>query len=243
MKNVNDGFKKELREELMNNSIVLSFGICIIIIGVFSMFYPSDNTLLIGIALSTLLLSIIQCFKNGNSLLNILPIITLFLFGFFHDSINKIPVLNILLQDNYRNLVIYLAFGFSLFFHVFNNVRSRNEKRLTYTLYNTEKNKLFSTNFKVIGNMNNKLDNIKKVIEEKKIKDKDLDTAIEDMSTYVEEETFVNSIKSNLIVKSNQDEEQKFNMDEVEESIAQTYDAKNARKINALPHKNVKIEK
>lgn len=242
MKNVNDGFKKELREELMNNSIVLSFGICIIIIGVFSMFYPSDNTLLIGIALSTLLLSIIQCFKNGNSLLNILPIITLFLFGFFHDSINKIPVLNILLQDNYRNLVIYLAFGFSLFFHVFNNVRSRNEKRLTYTLYNTEKNKLFSTNFKVIGNMNNKLDNIKKVIEEKKIKDKDLDTAIEDMSTYVEEETFVNSIKSNLIVKSNQDEEQKFNMDEVEESIAQTYDSKNARKINALPNTNLKIE-
>ena len=242
MKNVNDGFKKELREELMNNSIVLSFGICIIIIGVFSMFYPSDNTLLIGIALSTLLLSIIQCFKNGNSLLNILPIITLFLFGFFHDSINKIPVLNILLQDNYRNLVIYLAFGFSLFFHVFNNVRSRNEKRLTYTLYNTEKNKLFSTNFKVIGNMNNKLDNIKKVIEEKKIKDKDLDTAIEDMSTYVEEETFVNSIKSNLIVKSNQDEEQKFKMDEVEESIAQTYDSKNARKINALPNTNLKIE-
>ena len=165
MKSTKEGFRKELREELMNNSIVLSFGICIIIIGIFSMFYKSDNTLLVGIALSTLLLSIIQCFKNGNSLLNILPIITLFLFGFFHDSINKIPVLNILLQDNYRNLVIYLAFGFSLFFHVFNNVRSRNEKRVVYTLYNTEKNKLFSTNFKAIGNMNTKLDNIKKTIE------------------------------------------------------------------------------
>ena len=242
MKSTKEGFRKELREELMNNSIVLSFGICIIIIGIFSMFYKSDNTSLVGIALSTLLLSIIQCFKNGNSLLNILPIITLFLFGFFHDSINKIPVLNILLQDNYRNLVIYLAFGFSLFFHVFNNVRSRNEKRVVYTLYNTEKNKLFSTNFKVIGNMSNKLDNIKKVIEENNIKDRDLNNTIEEMSTYIEEETFLNSIKSNLIVKSSQDEEQKFNMDEVEESIAQTYDSKKARKINAMMNTNLEIE-
>lgn len=242
MKSTKEGFRKEFREELMNNSMVLSFGICIIITGIFSMFYKSDNTLLVGIALSTLLLSIIQCFRNGNSLLNILPIITLFIFGFFHDSINRIPVLNFLLQDNYRNLVIYLAFGFSLFFHVFNNVRSRNEKRVVYTLYNTEKNKLFSTNFKVIGNMNTKLDNIKKIIEKNKINNKDLNLAIEEMSTYIEEETFLNSIKSNLIVKSNQDEEQKFDMDEVEESITQTYDSKNARKINAMMNTNLEIE-
>ena len=58
----------------------------------------------------------------------------------------------------------------------------------------------------------------------------------------MEEETFINSIKSNLIVKSSQDEEQSFNMDEVEESIAQTYDSKNARKINALISNNLKTE-
>lgn len=242
MKNSKEGFRKELKEELMNNSIVLSFGICIIIIGIFSMFYKSDNTLLIGIALSTLLLSIIQCFKNGNSLLNILPIITLLIFGFFHDSIEKIPVLNTLLKDNYRNLIIYLSFGFSLFFHVYNNIRSRYEKRIAYTLYNTERNKLFSTNFKVIGNINNKIDNINRIIKEKNIKEKELNEAIEEMSNYMEEETFLNSIKSNLIVKSNQDEEQSFNMDDVEESIAQTYDSKKARKINALINNNLKTE-
>lgn len=242
MKNNKEGYIKEIREELMNNSIVLSFGICIIIIGIFSMFYKPDNNLLVGIALSTLLLSIIQCFKNGNSLLNILPIIILLLFGFFHDSIEKIPVLNILLKDSYRNLIIYITFGFSLFFHVFNNIRSRYEKRMTYTLYNSEKNKLFSTNFKVIGNMNTKLDNIKKVIEKNKIKDKDLNSAIEEMSAYIEEEIFLNSIKSNLIVKSSQDEEQSFNMDDVETSITQTYDSKNARRINALLNNNLKTE-
>lgn len=242
MKNTKEGLRKELREELMNNSIVLSFGICIIIIGVFSMFYKSDNTLLVGIALSTLLLSIIQCFKNGNSLLNILPIITLLLFGFFHDSIEKIPILNALLEDDYRNLIIYLAFGFSLFFHVFNNIRSRYEKKEIYTLYNTERNKLFSTNFKVIGNINTKVDNIKKIIKEKNIKNDEIISAVEEMSNYMEEETFLNSIKSNLIVKSNQDEEQSFNMEDVEESIAQTYDSKNARKINAIINNNLKPE-
>lgn len=242
MKNNKEGYAKVIREELMNNSIVLSFGICVIIIGIFSMFYKSDNTLLVGIALSTLLLSIIQCFKNGNSLLNILPIITLLLFGFFHDSIEKIPVLNILLKDSYRNLVIYLTFGFSLFFHVFNNIRSRYEKRMAYTLYNSEKNKLFSTNFKVIGNINVKVNNINKIIKENNIKNDDLTTAVEEISNYMEEETFINSIKSNLIVKSSQDEEQSFNMDEVEESIAQTYDSKNARKINALISNNLKTE-
>ena len=125
---------------------------------------------------------------------------------------------------------------------MFNNVRSRNEKRVVYTLYNTEKNKLFSTNFKAIGNMNTKLDNIKKTIEKNKINNKDLNLAIEEMSAYIEEETFLNSIKSNLIVKSSQDEEQKFNMDEVEESIAQTYDSKKARKINAMMNTNLEIE-
>ena len=187
-------------------------------------------------------MSIIQCFKNGNSLLNILPIITLLLFGFFHDSIEKIPILNALLEDDYRNLIIYLAFGFSLFFHVFNNIRSRYEKKEIYTLYNTERNKLFSTNFKVIGNINTKVDNIKKIIKEKNIKNDEIISAVEEMSNYMEEETFLNSIKSNLIVKSNQDEEQSFNMEDVEESIAQTYDSKNARKINAIINNNLKPE-
>ena len=90
--------------------------------------------------------------------------------------------------------------------------------------------------------MNTKLDNIKKTIEKNKINNKDLNLAIEEMSAYIEEETFLNSIKSNLIVKSSQDEEQKFNMDEVEESIAQTYDSKKARKINAMMNTNLEIE-
>ena len=61
--------KEEIKEELKNNSIVLSFAISIIIIGIFSIFYKNSNSLLIGIAISSLLLTLIQCFSNGNTML------------------------------------------------------------------------------------------------------------------------------------------------------------------------------
>ena len=53
-------YKEEISEELKNNSIVLSFAIAIVVVGIFSIFYHSGNGLLIGIAISTLLLTFIQ---------------------------------------------------------------------------------------------------------------------------------------------------------------------------------------
>ena len=50
-----DDYSIEIKEELMNNSIVLSFALCIIIIGIFSCFYKANDALLIGIALSSAL--------------------------------------------------------------------------------------------------------------------------------------------------------------------------------------------
>ena len=70
-------YREEINEELKNNSIVLSFAIAIFVIGVFSCFYDAGNGLLIGISIATLLLTIIQCFSNGNTMLNILPIFTI----------------------------------------------------------------------------------------------------------------------------------------------------------------------
>ena len=83
-------YKNEIKDELKNNSIVLSFAISIIIIGFISVFYTNNNTLLIGIAISSLLLTLIQCFGNGNTMLNILPVFTLLIFGFFQKSIENI---------------------------------------------------------------------------------------------------------------------------------------------------------
>ena len=102
--------KEEIKRELTNNSIVLSFAFAIIVIGFISCFYETGNGLLIGIALSTLLLTLIQCFSNGNTMLNILPIFTMLAFGFFGGFIEKIPVVNLLLNESLRNFIIFLAF-------------------------------------------------------------------------------------------------------------------------------------
>ena len=80
-------YKEELKSELKNNSIVLSFALSIIVIGIFSIFYKNSTSLLIGIALSSLLLTIIQCVSNGNTMYNILPIFTMLILGFFQKSL------------------------------------------------------------------------------------------------------------------------------------------------------------
>ena len=85
-----DEHKVEIKEELTNNSIVLSFAVAIIIVGIFSIFYDSGNGLLIGIALSTLLLTFIQCFSNGNTMLNIFPIFTMLVFTTMHGHADTI---------------------------------------------------------------------------------------------------------------------------------------------------------
>ena len=61
-------YMEEIKEELNNNSIVLSFALCIIVIGVLSIFFKTSSTLLIGIAISSLLLTVIQCISEGNTL-------------------------------------------------------------------------------------------------------------------------------------------------------------------------------
>ncbi|MDY5875562.1 MAG: hypothetical protein SPJ74_05780, partial [Bacilli bacterium] len=94
-------YKEEIKSELKNNSIVLSFALSIIVIGIFSIFYKNSTSLLIGIALSSLLLTIIQCVSNGNTMYNILPILTMLVFGFFQKSLENIPVINVLLKEQY----------------------------------------------------------------------------------------------------------------------------------------------
>ena len=53
-------FKDEIKKEIFNNSIILSYALSIIIIGIFQFFYKENATLIIGVALSTIILIIID---------------------------------------------------------------------------------------------------------------------------------------------------------------------------------------
>jgi len=151
MKNSNlrkESYKDDILSELKNNSIVLSFALSIVIIGFISIFYKNSDTLLIGIAVSSLLLTVIQCFGNGNTMLNILPIFTLLIFGFFPNTIENIPVIQILLKEEFRNLIIFLAFALTFLTQAYKNVLFKHRIKNAAVEYNQEKLNLLAEEIK-----------------------------------------------------------------------------------------------
>lgn len=227
-------YKEELNDELTNNSIVLSFAISIIIVGIISVFYKNNtNTLLIGIAISSFLLTLIQCFSNGNTMLNITPIFTLLLFGFFDQSIEKIPVINLLLKEQYANLIIFIAFSFTFLTQAYKNILFKHKIREANIQYNEEKNKMINTELDIIKNIKDRVEKIKKIMQEKDVHNAHLDKAIKELIDYVEDESFVSHVKSTLITKGSADKKVTFNIEEVEESIMMNSGIVRNREINA----------
>ena len=200
-------YKEEIKEEFKNNSIVLSFALCIIVIGILSIFFKTGSTLLIGIAISGLLLTIIQCISEGNTLLNILPVFTLLIFGFFEKSIAKIPVINLLVDDNICYFIIFLSLAITFFTQSYKNIIYKYKVREQLVNYNKEKNSI----------VYNQLEVLKKISEmtyEARNKSSDKD-AFKDLINYIDQEVFVSNVKNSLINTGNSN----YNIDEVEESI------------------------
>ena len=211
--------KDEIKEELKNNSIVLSFAVAIVIIGFFSIFYDAGTGLLIGVALSAILLSIIQCFSNGNTMLNILPIFTILLFGFFEKFILKIPVVNLLLNNHMQYFIIFLAFSLAFIIQAYKNVLYKHQLKKDKLDANNNKNKMMlaqlSTDIKLVNLANR----IKKVSEDRGIFDTQVDRAVNDLLDYIESESFIANIKSSLILKGEEENKTEFNIEEIEEAI------------------------
>ena len=212
-------YKDELSEELKNNSIVLSFALSIIIIGIFSIFYNTNNTLLIGIAISSLMLTIIQCVSNGNTMLNILPIFTMLIFGFFQKSIESIPGINVLLESKYCNIIIFLAFSLTFITQAYKNILFKHKLKQQLVDYNLEKNKLIYSQLGTIKNIDDRIKEIKKISDNKEPNMFNLKKSLKELSDYVEKESFISNVKSSLIIKGSSENKSSFNVEEVEESI------------------------
>ena len=225
--------KEEIKEELKNNSIVLSFAIAIIIVGIFSCFYNNSESLLIGIAISALLLTLIQCFSNGNTMLNILPIFTMLVFGFFQNSLAKIPVINILLNQKYSYFIIFLAFSLTFLTQAYKNIIFKHKIKETNVNFNNEKNKMITTELVIIKNVKDKTKIIKRYIEEANIKDERVNKSMKELLDYVNDETFISNVKSSLITKGSEDMKVTFNIEEIEESIMLNSNLNRQRDINA----------
>ena len=237
-----DVYETEIKEELQNNSIVLSFAVAIVIIGLFSIFYDSGNGLLIGIAISTLLLTIIQCFSNGNTMLNILPIFTMLAFGFFDKFIVKIPVINLLLNDRLENIIIFLAFSLSFITQAYKNILYKHSLRRLELDANNNKNKMMlaqlSTDKKLVSLANR----IKKISEDRGVYDSHINKAVDELVDYIDTESFVTTVKSSLIMKGKEDKKTTFDIEEVEESILMSNGVSREREINAKKFNDMSLD-
>ena len=85
----------------------------------------------------------------------------------------------------------------------------------------------------VIKNIKDKTKRIKKIMEEKGLKNADVERAMKDLLNYVEDETFISNVKSTLITKGSEDKKVTFNIEEVEESIMLNSGITRNREINA----------
>ena len=233
-KKITKQYSKEIKEELMNNSIVLSFALCIIIIGIFSLFFTTNNSLLVGIALSTILLTIIQCFDNKNTILNIFPLLIMLFFGFFNESIEKVPVLKELLNDNICHLIIFISFGCMYITRSYINIKQKYKERKQTNETKQEQNKIISSHLKTIQNISDKTKLIEEIIKENNINIKELNDVTDELTKYAETEEFVSSVKSTLITKGREKQKESFDIEEIEESIMLYQGLKRERKINAL---------
>jgi len=200
-------YMEEIKEELNNNSIVLSFALCIIVIGVLSIFFKTSSTLLIGIAISSLLLTVIQCISEGNTLLNILPVFTMLIFGFFEKSIGRIPIINLLINDSICYFIIFLSLAITFFTQSYKNIIYKHKIREQEKSYNKDKNTIVYNQLEV-------LKKISEIVHETKNKSNDKDS-FKELIKYVDQEVFVSNVKNSLINTGNSN----YNIDEVEESI------------------------
>lgn len=226
-------YKEEIKSELKNNSIVLSFALSIIVIGIFSIFYKNSTSLLIGIALSSLLLTIIQCVSNGNTMYNILPIFTMLILGFFQKSLENIPVINVLLKEQYKNFIIFIAFSLTFLTQAYKNIVFNHKIKEQLINYNIEKNKRIYAQLEVIKTIKDKTNKIISLVDNKNITQNELKQELEELEEYVENQAFVSNVKSSLIVKGSEENKSTFNIEEVEESIKLNSSNIKNRKINA----------
>ena len=228
-KNKKCKYKEEIKQELMNNSITLSFALCIIIIGVFALAFKTNNIFLVGIALSALSLSIIQCFCNGNTMLNIIPILIMLIFGFFSESFEEIPIINIFSNSNVCNLVVFISLSVSFIVQSVRNIKYTHNYKKQQIKYNIEKKKLVLSQLSTMNEIEKNIVNLKKVNRNDKTYTKKLD----ELAKYIEEETFTSSVKTSLIVKGSEENKTAFDIEEVEESLLLSSNSIRKRKINA----------
>ena len=162
-------------------------------------------------------------------MLNIIPILIMLIFGFFSESFEEIPIINIFSNSNVCNLVVFISLSVSFIVQSVRNIKYNHNYKKQQIKYNIEKKKLVLSQLSTMNEIEKNIVNLKKVNRNDKTYTKKLD----ELAKYIEEETFTSSVKTSLIVKGSEENKTEFDIEEVEESLLLSSNSIRKRKINA----------
>lgn len=107
----------------MWNKFSLSFGIVLVVAGIFSIFFEVDSTVLLGISISAFALSmlnpLIKEHDSKTELLYVIPLGIFVLFSCFSNALMNVTFIKVMLNSKMATIITFLSFG-SLFISGYN---------------------------------------------------------------------------------------------------------------------------
>lgn len=212
--------KKEIISE--RNKFSFSLGIVIVVIGILSFFLDCSNNVLIGVSISSLLFSIINCFFNENSKMQIIPLLVLMTFLIYPEGIEKIPVIKILLNPKLNNAIVFISLGMNFVLNYIIEIDQEfsNKAEIIETIGSIYDSIINGLESHII--IKEIIIKINKILIKKKIYDEELTEEINKLSNFCEEELFVNEVKSKLAKIGNDKNTLQYTMGEIEDAIYQS---------------------
>ena len=120
----------------MNNKFSLSFGISLVIVGILNIFFSTNNMILFGLSVSTIMFSlvnlIVPSFENQKlEMLYIVPFIILVSIFCYSNSLLNIETFSEIVNGKTKSVLTFISFGF-LFISEFINYKREEYQEMCF---------------------------------------------------------------------------------------------------------------
>ena len=203
------------KEEIKENGFKVSFGIAIIILGIFSIFYKTNNSVLIGISISSFLFILCDSMKNNNKLWYIIPLTIMLIFCVFP----QVKILNFLLKEAVSNTIVFISFGLSIILNSYISYQERlkHAKEMMYEngrYLNLTQNDM-ENSIKIMSSVNRVL----QICNDENIESAELIHEIDKLASYSDRKVIIARVRKEMVEKGLNKNKNVFNVDEIEEVL------------------------
>ena len=203
------------KEEIKENGFKISFGVSIIILGVVSIFFDINNTILVGISLSALIFTLIDAIPSHNNLLYIFPLAVLLLFCVYPD----LPFIKLFLESRFNNFIVFVSFGASFCLNSYVSFCNRLHSSKIKLEDDLKHQKDVESQLENAIIILSKVFKLKKLYNDNKNNALKIDEVLDELCKYVDEEKRNALIKKDMVNLGIKNNTQKFSIKEVQDII------------------------